>query len=83
MLISNLKKTNCLSNARFIKMKHFIIPIGLLMLASSILMNRFLPNSESLDFVSGFLMGLSMVINIAGIIIFSYSYSNKITSGKK
>jgi len=82
MLINKLQKTNRLSNDRFNKLKQFIIPIGLLMLASSILINRFLPNTESLDFVSGFLMGLSMVINIAGILIFSYNYSNKFTSGK-
>jgi len=83
MLINNLKKTNRLSNDRFNKLKEFIIPIGLFMLASSILIKRFLPNTESLDFLSGFLLGLSMVINIAGIIIFSYNYSNKFTSGKK
>lgn len=82
MLINKLQETNRLSNDRFNKLKQFIIPIGLLMLASSILINRFLPNTESFDFVSGFLMGLSLVINIAGILIFSYSYSNKFTSCK-
>ena len=44
------------------------LPIGLILLAAAILMEKFLPATDSLDFIVGFLMGLSIVLNIYYII---------------
>jgi hypothetical protein len=40
-------------------------PIGLLLLAIAILIERFLPENNGLDFIAGFLFGLSIVLNIS------------------
>lgn len=71
MLINYLRKNGCLSEERFNKLKLFIIPVGMITLASSIIINRFFNANGMLDFISGFLMGISIVANITGIIAIS------------
>lgn len=44
--------------------KLLTMPIGLILLAIAILMDKFLPSNDSLDFIEGFLIGLSIVLNI-------------------
>jgi hypothetical protein len=39
-------------------------PIGVLLLAIALLIERFLPENNGLDFLAGFLFGLSIVLNI-------------------
>jgi len=45
------------------------IPIGPLLLTGAILINRFLPESDFMDFMGGLLTGLSIVLS------FSYIHS--------
>jgi len=40
------------------------IPIGIVLLAIVILMDRYLPGNNLLDFIQGLLMGLSLVLII-------------------
>lgn len=40
------------------------LPIGMISLALGIILNRFLPENELTDFCMGFLLGLSIVLNI-------------------
>lgn len=40
------------------------LPIGMLLLAIALLMEKFLPGNNFLDFTEGFLIGLSIVLNI-------------------
>jgi hypothetical protein len=40
------------------------LPIGMICLAVGILMEKFLPSNNTLDFIEGFLIGLSVVLNI-------------------
>ena len=40
------------------------LPFGLVLLAISILIERFFPASDGLDFIAGFLIGLSIALNI-------------------
>lgn len=40
------------------------LPIGLILLAIAILIERFLPASDLLDFIVGVLTGISIVLNI-------------------
>ncbi len=39
-------------------------PLGLILLAVAILIERFLPENDGLDFIAGFLTGLSIVLNL-------------------
>jgi L-lactate permease len=48
--------------------KLLTMPIGLILLAIAIMMDKFLPSNSSLDFIEGFLMGLSVILNIVYII---------------
>jgi hypothetical protein len=48
--------------------KLLTMPIGLILLAIAIVMDKFLPSNSALDFIEGFLMGLSIVLNIVYII---------------
>ena len=45
------------------------LPIGMICLALGILMEKFLPINNTLDFIEGFLIGLSIVLNIYYIFI--------------
>jgi hypothetical protein len=44
--------------------KLLALPIGMILLGIGILMEKFLPGNNVLDFIEGFLIGLSMVLNI-------------------
>ena len=46
-------------------------PIGVLLLAGALLINRFFSGSPSMDFFAGMLTGLSLVLNIKYIIVVS------------
>lgn len=41
------------------------MPIGVLSLVAALLIERFLPSNEGLNFISGFLIGISLVFNIS------------------
>lgn len=43
------------------------LPIGLLSLAIALIIERFLPSSDGLNFIAGFLFGISVVFNLSGI----------------
>jgi hypothetical protein len=45
------------------------LPIGLILLATYALMDNFLPETRTMDFLKGFLLGLSIVLNIYYIIV--------------
>ena len=44
-------------------------PIGMICLAVAILMGKFLPGNNLNDFIEGFLIGISIVLNIRFIVI--------------
>ncbi len=44
--------------------KVLTMPVGAILLAIAILMEKFLPGSNLLNFIEGFLIGLSIVLNI-------------------
>lgn len=41
------------------------MPIGLLSLAMALIIERFLPSNQGLDFLAGFLFGISIVFNLS------------------
>jgi hypothetical protein len=41
------------------------MPIGLLSLAIALIIERFLPSNQGLDFLAGFLIGISIVFNMS------------------
>jgi len=43
------------------------LPVGLLSLAIALIIERFLPSSDGLNFIAGFLFGISIVFNLSGI----------------
>lgn len=43
------------------------LPIGLLSLAIALIIERFLPSSDGLNFIAGFLFGISIVFNLSGL----------------
>jgi len=43
----------------------FAMPIGVLSLVAALLIERFLPSNDGLNFISGFLIGISLVFNIS------------------
>jgi len=69
MLINYLKKSECISETTSYNIKKFVLPLGLLMFTTSLLLKYFATGSPVIDFTSGFLMGLSIVLNVAGTII--------------
>lgn len=51
------------------KLKYILtLPLGMVLLAIAILMGKFLPASNYLDFIEGLLIGLSVILNIYYII---------------
>ena len=47
------------------KLKYLLsLPVGMVLLAIAFLMDKFLPGNTYLDFIEGFLIGLSVVLNI-------------------
>ena len=44
-------------------------PIGLILLALAIIIIKFFPSTPCFDFASGFLLGLSLVLNVLFIIV--------------
>ena len=52
------------------KLTHVLaMPIGMILLAIAIILNRFLPENNVNDFLIGFLFGLSIALNIYYIFI--------------
>jgi hypothetical protein len=41
------------------------MPLGLLSLAIALIIERFLPSNQGLDFLAGFLFGISIVFNMS------------------
>jgi hypothetical protein len=54
------------------------MPIGLTLLAIAILMMKFLPATSVFDFTEGFLIGLSIVLNIYYIYVVSKNNKKEI-----
>jgi hypothetical protein len=52
-------------------------PIGVTLLALSIIISRFFPSTAFWDFLSGFLLGLSLVLNVYYIIITTKNLRSK------
>lgn len=69
MLINYLRKSDCISETTGNTLKKLVLPLGLIAFAVSLLLKHFAGGSPAIDFTSGFLMGLSIVLNVAGIII--------------
>jgi len=47
------------------KLKYILtLPLGMVLLAIAILMGKFLPAGNYLDFIEGFLIGVSVVLNL-------------------
>jgi hypothetical protein len=47
------------------KLKYLLsLPVGMVMLGIALLMEKFLPSNNFLDFIVGLLIGLSLVLNI-------------------
>lgn len=47
------------------KNKHFLtLPLGLILLAIALILQRFFPENDEFDFIAGFLIGLSIVLNL-------------------
>jgi hypothetical protein len=60
------------------KMKQLLAaPIGVILLALSVLVTRFFPSTAFFDFFSGFLLGLSLILNIYYIIIISIKHKTE------
>lgn len=57
-------------------LKNLIIPIGLLFMATSSLLDH-LPKSDVVDFFSGFCLGLAIVCFLVGIILISSDFGKK------
>jgi predicted Kef-type K+ transport protein len=53
---------------RSIAQTKLALPIGILALVSAILMERFLPSTEGLNFIEGLLFGMSLVFNMSYIL---------------
>jgi len=47
------------------------IPIGIVILAIAILMQRYLPGNDLVDFIQGLLIGLSIALNLRYVFIHS------------
>lgn len=69
MLVKYLRKSDRISEKTFIKLKKSILPMGIFLLAISLILNRFFQENGIIAFISGLLMGLSIVANIVGIIV--------------
>ncbi len=69
MLINYLKRSNYISETTSMGLKRLVLPLGMFTFSSSLLLTHFGGESAAVDFSSGFLMGLSIVLNVAGIII--------------
>ncbi|MDH5362192.1 MAG: hypothetical protein OEW84_02640 [Aigarchaeota archaeon] len=54
-----------------------LVPTGMICLAVAILVDRFLPPDPPLSFVIGVLTGISIVLNITGIIRTQHSETRK------
>lgn len=64
-------------NSKF-KMKQLLAgPIGVTLLALSVIVSRFFPETAFFDFFAGLLLGLSLVLNLYYIIIISKSIKIK------
>ena len=44
--------------------KGLVLPVGMICLAIAILMQKFLPANNHLDFIEGLFMGLSIALNL-------------------
>jgi hypothetical protein len=53
------------------------MPIGILLLVSGIILNKFLPDNEAKDFFVGFLYGSSIILNLYYIFVVSRNRENK------
>lgn len=76
MLVKYLRKSDRISEKTFIQIKKSILPLGIILLAISLILHRFFPENGIIAFISGLLMSLSIVANIVGIVV-SKSFQRK------
>ncbi|MFA5848837.1 MAG: hypothetical protein WC833_03060 [Bacteroidales bacterium] len=53
-----------MNKLQFIRLQLLTLPVGVVLLTASILMEKTLPSTPAYDFTEGFLMGLSLVMNV-------------------
>jgi hypothetical protein len=53
------------------------MPIGVILLAIAILMGRYLPSNNILDFIEGLFIGLSIVLNIYYVVVTSKNFKKE------
>ncbi len=53
-----------MNKLQFIRLQLLTLPIGVVLLTVSILMEKTLPSTPAYDFTEGFLMGFSLVMNV-------------------
>ena len=69
MLVKYLRNSGRMSEKNEKVIRQIILPFGLLDFALGITLSRFFDGYKYIDFISGFLMGLSIVMITVGIII--------------
>jgi len=69
MLLNYLRKLDRISEKGYKRVKTIVLATGMITLAVGLIINRFTGDNGILAFFSGFLIGLSIVANIAGIIL--------------
>ena len=72
MLIKHLKKTEKISEKTLKTIRLMLIPLGVSLFATGNFIARFFPENRIVVFISGMLMGLSVVANITGIIAYRH-----------
>lgn len=77
MLIDYLRSKDCMKEKTYIRIKKSVLPIGLFTLVIAIILSRYFPESGPWAFAAGFLMGLSIVVSIFGIIVVSRDWIKK------
>ena len=66
VLISNLESI-LLENAKLILKDEWLIPLGGICLAIALVIDHFLPEDNTLSFLMGILIGLSITLNLVGL----------------
>lgn len=68
MVIQYLRKTGQISEKNYTRVKRIVLSIGLISLSFGLVLNRIFPGYSSVDFLSGFFLGISIVANILALL---------------
>ena len=69
MLVNHLRNKERISEKTFLIIKKMVLPLGLFLLVIAIILIRNFSESKPLSFIAGVLLGLSIVVNIVGLIL--------------